>query len=362
MGFAIVFRVLFLSAAALLGSFAIAVSLSDSARAIYEDYIEHWMEAAEFIFTWIGSFYNILPMVAFITIQDWAKVFFDCFTPISLWLEVLYSTIFLVHLLVFVGGLESNYGRIIMEFGGLGIQLVAIIGYVLQKLAYDDHYAKNEAKHQFLWALAFFKVSGLAILIQIQFKIIAPEGQGYWRIALGLAVFGVLFQFLQIVISIYYRSIEDNFKDDPTNIRRVKLGAALIKVVTMSYDCWLFYARGYWQSPEKRMLAIMTVCSLLLTCTVALGRDVGPEKLRKVYLDCVEAEGTKAVFGALSACFGAMKTVCGAVRTGVAILVNWLLGCVHSVLLILKGVYLADKIEQDTRRRAEQEEAADPSA
>jgi hypothetical protein len=102
---------------------------------------------------------SFLYRIVFITIEDWAEVFFDCFTPISMWLEIRYSTVFLVLSLVFVGDLERNYARIMMEFCGMGVQLIAIIGYVFQKLAYDTQYSKNEANRQVIANFSYFYVS-----------------------------------------------------------------------------------------------------------------------------------------------------------------------------------------------------------
>ncbi|KAM3402044.1 hypothetical protein ACQJBY_006158 [Aegilops geniculata] len=279
MGIVAFFRAIIFFVAGFLLLFAICVGASEAMREFFEVSVAPWIESSEFIFTWIDYIYNILPMVAFIAIEDWSEVFFDCFTPASLWLEAVYSAVFLVLLLVFVDEPKNNYGRVLMEFAGIALQLVAIIGYVLQKLAYKK-IGKTEARNQNVGALTFFKLFGLAVIVQIQFKITAPKCCEYWKIAFGLAVIGVLLQVLQIVISFAYRLRENKFKDDPVGIGRVKLGAALIRVVTLAFDSWLFYARGYWHSREKQMIAYMTLASLFITCLVALARYIGPERLK----------------------------------------------------------------------------------
>uniref|UniRef100_A0A0E0F2V7 Uncharacterized protein n=1 Tax=Oryza meridionalis TaxID=40149 RepID=A0A0E0F2V7_9ORYZ len=77
----------------------------------------------------------------------------------------------------------------------------------------------------------------------------------------------------------------NNFNDDEPTTRKIKLSAALIRLITLSFDCWLFTVRGYWSSPLKKPLVEMTAANLVFTSIVVVCRYIGPNKLRNFCVD-----------------------------------------------------------------------------
>uniref|UniRef100_A0A0E0E6L9 Uncharacterized protein n=1 Tax=Oryza meridionalis TaxID=40149 RepID=A0A0E0E6L9_9ORYZ len=108
---------LFLLVVAIIGVFAVLASLLDPIHGFYLRSIKEALEWTEFIFTWTSSLYFILPMVFFSNATNWASTFYDCFTPLTLWLEGIYSGIVLLLFVLFIGNLDENWGRIMSFLG-----------------------------------------------------------------------------------------------------------------------------------------------------------------------------------------------------------------------------------------------------
>ncbi|EAY80072.1 hypothetical protein OsI_35239 [Oryza sativa Indica Group] len=275
---------LFLLVVAIIGVFAVLASLLDPIHGFYLRSIKEALEWAEFIFTWTSSLYFILPMVFFSNATNWASTFYDCFTPLTLWLEGIYSGIVLLLFVLFIGNLDENWGRIMIEFSGVAIQMAGIFCFVMIKVSRDDKYTMKEAQKQSIMALVIFKIFSFIILTFIKAKLVPTEDNVV--IPRAFAAIGCLIQFVLMLSSPIGRWLDNNnFNDDEPTTRKINLSAALIRLITLSFDCWLFTVRGYWSSPLKKPLVEMTAANLVFTSIVVACRYIGPNKLRNFCVD-----------------------------------------------------------------------------
>lgn len=81
-------------------------------------------------------------------VDDWSKTFFDCFTPLTLWLDAIYSCVVITQLTVFIGDIQNNSGRIMLEFGALSILLSCLYGYVMLKSSNDPSFDRASGQKQ----------------------------------------------------------------------------------------------------------------------------------------------------------------------------------------------------------------------
>uniref|UniRef100_I1QXY6 Uncharacterized protein n=1 Tax=Oryza glaberrima TaxID=4538 RepID=I1QXY6_ORYGL len=221
--------------------------------------------------------------VFFSNATNWASTFYDCFTPLTLWLEGIYSGIVLLLFVLFIGNLDENWGRIMIEFSGVAIQMAGIFCFVMIKVSRDDNYTMKEAQKQSIMALVIFKIFSFIILTFIKAKLVPTEDNVV--IPRAFAAIGCLIQFVLMLSSPIGRWLDNNFNDDEPTTRKIKLSAALIRLITLSFDCWLFTVRGYWSSPLKKPLAEMTATNLVFTSIVVVCRYIGPNKLRNFCVD-----------------------------------------------------------------------------
>lgn len=73
-------------------------------------------------------------------VQDWTKIFFDCFNPVTLWFDATYSAIMVIQLIIFVGEIGKNTGRIATEYGGVPVQLSCVYAYIMLKRSNDPNF------------------------------------------------------------------------------------------------------------------------------------------------------------------------------------------------------------------------------
>lgn len=211
--------------------------------------------------------------------------------------------------MLFIGNLDENWGRIMIEFSGVAIQMAGIFCFVMIKVSRDDKYTMKEAQKQ-VWirvqefcyftlirnmrfiekkspmqsimALVIFKIFSFIILTFIKAKLVPTEDNVV--IPRAFAAIGCLIQFVLMLSSPIGRwvgdgflsfklymwllnklcsylvflpfQLDNNFNDDEPTTRKIKLSAALIRLITLSFDCWLFTVRGYWSSPLKKPLVV----------------------------------------------------------------------------------------------------------
>ncbi|KAL6640846.1 hypothetical protein ACP70R_021969 [Stipagrostis hirtigluma subsp. patula] len=274
--------VLFLAFLAAVAVFVVAVYNVPSALELYEKHMKEYMERAEFVFTWIGVSYSVLPMIAFDVVNDWSRVFFDCFHPAALWLDALYSGMVVIQLITFVGRIEWNTGRIAAEYASVALQLSGVNGYVMMKRsANDPTFDHAQARKLNKWALVFLLVFGLPTLYQLQFKHKIPDG--YTTLAWCISGLGMCFQALQIFCSLFFRWYRDDFANDEPSTRNVKLGAAVFRMFTFSYDWWSCTSKGYWTLDYGHPFAAMTCVGLAVNCVLALCRYFGPAIIKEKF-------------------------------------------------------------------------------
>lgn len=90
----------------------------------------------------------LFQRVAFTVVRDWTRTFYDCFSPLPLWLDALYSGIVLVQLIAFVGHINENTARVAVEYAGLLLQLSFVFSFVMLKLSNDPEFNPNKAISQ----------------------------------------------------------------------------------------------------------------------------------------------------------------------------------------------------------------------
>uniref|UniRef100_J3N687 Uncharacterized protein n=1 Tax=Oryza brachyantha TaxID=4533 RepID=J3N687_ORYBR len=279
---------LFLLPALGVAAFAFAVDANDRARQLYERRLRDPLEKAEFAFIWLGSMYFVLPMIAFYVVEDWSKVLYDCFTPMALWVDAMYSGIVITFHIFFIGITPESYSKVLIEYGGFAIQLVAIFVYVMLKsgdkncIASQVHMKAlplSEARQQSLLLLLVFKIFILAAIMQLQFKLTFPEGHNVIASALCYTAMA-----LQIKGA-------EGFENDEPRVRKVKITATIIKIVVLSYELWIENMRGGHEHSElKSSLRAMTITSIVVNCMLFIARYIGP----RVFRDCIfPSEGQK---------------------------------------------------------------------
>uniref|UniRef100_A0A0E0F2T1 Uncharacterized protein n=1 Tax=Oryza meridionalis TaxID=40149 RepID=A0A0E0F2T1_9ORYZ len=158
--------------------------------------------------------------------------------------------------ILFVGLTHHNTGKVLIEYGGLALQLVAVFVYVM---------LKN------IGLLSFFMIAVLAAIIQIQFQFPFPEN--YSTIAKAIGIFGMFFQVKG----------ENGFKNDAPHIRKLKITATLIKIMTLSYELWAQISQGYRQSVLTKPLCDMTIAALIVNCVLFAARYIGPKTIKEYF-------------------------------------------------------------------------------
>ncbi|KAL6870738.1 hypothetical protein ACP4OV_014586 [Aristida adscensionis] len=273
---------IFVFVAMLVAAFAIAVDHKvPRALEMYETHIREKLERSEYIVTWFGLFYFVLPMISFTVVHDWTKTFHDCFSPLTMWLDIFYSCTVIAQLITFVGGIEDNFGRIMAEFVGVTVLLCCVFSFVMLKCSKDPKYDLHDARSQCVWALGFLAVFGFATLRQVQLKDVIPTG--FESVALGLAWLGFGLQCLQPFLSIFSRTLRGDFDDDIPSTRKIKLAAALMRVLTLSYEVWMCHSKEYFESSGTESYAWMVIGSLLVSCFQTVYRYIGPRKFKYAY-------------------------------------------------------------------------------
>uniref|UniRef100_A0A0D9XPE2 Uncharacterized protein n=1 Tax=Leersia perrieri TaxID=77586 RepID=A0A0D9XPE2_9ORYZ len=181
--------------------------------------------------------------------KDWASSFYDCFTPLTLWLEGVYSAIELFLLLVFIGDIQENWGRLVVGFVGVALQLAGVVFFVMMKATRDPRFPIGKAENQSLAAIISFMVFSLLVLYKANLKP-TEDNVGIPR---SFAAIGGLIQLVIFFSSPIGRWIDNrNFNDDEPETRRIKLSAAVVRMITLSFDSALFLARGHWKEPLKK--------------------------------------------------------------------------------------------------------------
>uniref|UniRef100_I1QXW4 Uncharacterized protein n=1 Tax=Oryza glaberrima TaxID=4538 RepID=I1QXW4_ORYGL len=182
--------------------------------------------------------------------------------------------------ILFIGLTRHNTGKVLIEYGGLALQLVAVFVYVMLKVG-DKKYVLSEERNKILThseakthnigLLSFFMIAVLAAIIQIQFQFPFPEN--YSTLAKAIGIFGMFFQVKG----------ENGFKNDAPHIRKLKITATLIKIMTLSYELWAQISQGYRQSVLTKPLYDMTIAALIVNCVLFAARYIGPKTIKEYF-------------------------------------------------------------------------------
>ncbi|TVU26872.1 hypothetical protein EJB05_29443 [Eragrostis curvula] len=196
-----------------------------------------------------------------------------------MWLDAVYSGVVILQHILFIGEIPKSNGRIMAEYGGMALLLSCVYGYVMLKSSNYPDFDRDKGQKQNIWALIFLAGFGFAALMQMQFQYRVPAG--YSVISKWLAATGIVCQGLQPVLSIIHRALPGgSFDDDAPSTANIKITAAVLRMITLSYDYWMCSSKGYHDTPNRAPFAAMVCFSLIVNCVMVVTRYIGPRKLK----------------------------------------------------------------------------------